>query len=94
MGLMMAMMAVGVVFGGRRLRGSCGGRGGEDCVCDENGNPIASSDCDEDPRECDLDPENCAFASKTCELKYAHAGGGLFAKAMRAVVSGDGAQAR
>ncbi len=93
MGLLMAMMAVGVVFGERRLRGSCGGRGGDDCVCDEDGKPIESSGCDVDPRECDIDEETCALASKTCELKHAHGGGGLFAKAMRAVVNGDGAQA-
>jgi hypothetical protein len=30
----MAAMAVGVVFSGRRLRGSCGGTG-EDCACDD-----------------------------------------------------------
>ena len=30
----MGAMAVGVVFSGRRLRGSCGGTG-EDCACDE-----------------------------------------------------------
>jgi len=90
----MAMMAVGVVFGGRRLRGSCGGRGGDDCVCDEDGNPIEDSHCDVDPGGCDIVPESCAFASKSCELKHAHAGGGLFAKAMQAVVNGEGARAR
>jgi hypothetical protein len=31
--LAMLAMAVGVVFSGRRLRGSCGGTG-EDCSCD------------------------------------------------------------
>lgn len=30
---LMAMMAVGVVFSGRRLRGSCGGVQGKDCSC-------------------------------------------------------------
>ena len=30
----MAAMAVGVLFSGRRLRGSCGVTG-EDCACDE-----------------------------------------------------------
>ena len=94
MALLMAMMAVGVIFGGRRLRGSCGGVGGDDCVCDEDGNPIHDAHCDVDPRECDRDPESCALASKSCELKYAHAGGGMFAKAMQAVMSGDGANAR
>ena len=32
---LMVMMSVGVLIGGRRLRGSCGGVGGEDCICDE-----------------------------------------------------------
>ena len=32
--VLMAGMAVGLAFGGRRLRGSCGGVGrGEDCSC-------------------------------------------------------------
>lgn len=31
--LLMAMMAVGVVFSGRRLRGSCGGVPGKECSC-------------------------------------------------------------
>lgn len=31
--LLMASMAVGVVFSGRRLRGSCGGNPGSDCSC-------------------------------------------------------------
>ena len=33
-GAVMAMMAVGVMIHGRRLKGSCGGTGG-DCPCDE-----------------------------------------------------------
>ncbi len=32
-GIVMLLMATGVVFSGRRLRGSCGGTG-EDCSCD------------------------------------------------------------
>lgn len=32
-GTLMAIMAVGVVFSGRRLRGSCGGVPGSDCSC-------------------------------------------------------------
>ncbi len=31
--LAMLAMAVGVILGGRRLRGSCGGPGGEACAC-------------------------------------------------------------
>jgi len=33
-GLLMLAMGVGVVFSGRRLRGSCGGVGGPACECD------------------------------------------------------------
>jgi hypothetical protein len=33
-GLIMAAMAVGVIFTGRTLRGSCGGTG-KDCSCSE-----------------------------------------------------------
>ena len=29
------IMAVGVIIGGSPLKGSCGGKGGPDCVCDE-----------------------------------------------------------
>lgn len=32
----MGAMALGVVLGGRRLRGSCGG-GGDDCLCERRG---------------------------------------------------------
>ena len=31
--LAMLAMAVGVILSGRRLRGSCGGPGGEACAC-------------------------------------------------------------
>lgn len=85
--ILMSMMAIGVIVGGRRLRGSCGGVGGEDCVCDENGNPIAMPDCDEDIKACEHDPSTCAFATKACELKHSHEGGGMFAAAMRAVAA-------
>ena len=33
--LIIAAMAVGVVLGKSPLKGSCGGKGGPDCVCDE-----------------------------------------------------------
>ena len=29
------VMAVGVLMGGSPLKGSCGGKGGPECVCDE-----------------------------------------------------------
>ena len=34
-GLIIAAMAVGVLLGKSPLKGSCGGKGGPDCVCDE-----------------------------------------------------------
>ncbi|MBJ93687.1 MAG: hypothetical protein CMP23_04345 [Rickettsiales bacterium] len=68
--LLMCLMAIGVLFGGRRLRGSCGGVGGVDCICDENGRPIIERDCDDDPRSCDKTPATCAFATKACELAH------------------------
>lgn len=37
---MCALMSVGVVFSGKRLRGSCGGVGSS-CACDEAGRPRA-----------------------------------------------------
>lgn len=85
--LLMCMMAIGVIVGGRRLRGSCGGVGGEDCVCDETGKPILKPDCDEDIHACEHDPSSCAFATKACELKHSHEGGGLFGAALRAVAA-------
>ena len=39
-GFMMLAMAVGVIFTGRTLKGSCGGVGGL-CPCDEAGTPNA-----------------------------------------------------
>ncbi|MFT4976395.1 MAG: hypothetical protein ACI8S6_002292 [Myxococcota bacterium] len=29
------VMSVGVILGGSPLKGSCGGKGGPDCICDE-----------------------------------------------------------
>jgi uncharacterized protein len=37
---MMLVMAVGVIFSGKTLKGSCGGVGGN-CPCDEAGTPGA-----------------------------------------------------
>ena len=34
MGGIMTIMAVGVMMGQDPLKGSCGGKGGPDCVCD------------------------------------------------------------
>ena len=34
MGLIMTVMAVGVILGRSPLKGSCGGKGGPECVCD------------------------------------------------------------
>ncbi len=47
---LMALMSVGVLLGGKRLKGSCGGRGAE-CACDEAGRPRA---CEAGPGRGDL----------------------------------------
>ena len=39
-GTLMLMMAIGVMFTGRPLKGSCGGTGGE-CPCADSGTPNA-----------------------------------------------------
>ena len=41
----MVAMAIGVVVSGKRLRGSCGGVGG-DCACDKAGIAKGSRSCD------------------------------------------------
>ncbi len=41
-GLIMAAMAVGVMFQGKALRGSCGGVG-DACACEEKGEPVCES---------------------------------------------------
>jgi hypothetical protein len=41
MGFFMAIMAVGVIFSNRALRGSCGGPS----ILDPDGDPIACGDC-------------------------------------------------
>jgi len=39
MGLVMLVMAVGVIAGRAPLKGSCGGPGGTDCLCEKRGEP-------------------------------------------------------
>ena len=34
-GTVIGVMAIGVIFGKSPLKGSCGGKGGPECVCDE-----------------------------------------------------------
>ena len=34
-GLIVMVMAVGVIIGKNPLKGSCGGKGGPECICDE-----------------------------------------------------------
>ncbi|MAY79889.1 MAG: hypothetical protein CL930_03800 [Deltaproteobacteria bacterium] len=88
--LLMVVMAIGVIFSGRRLRGSCGGVGGEDCVCDENGRPILQQpDCDDDIHTCEKDPSTCAFATKACELRHARARGGALSGGLFGVTGVD-----
>jgi hypothetical protein len=41
----MGAMAVGVVVTGRRLKGSCGGEGSNDCHCERTGVPVEQRAC-------------------------------------------------
>lgn len=51
MGAIMLAMAVGVIFRGKALKGSCGGVGGADCLCAAEGQPMGSCDLPEDAPE-------------------------------------------
>lgn len=44
--LAFALMAVGVVLRGKRLRGSCGGEGSADCHCERVGVPEEDRACE------------------------------------------------
>ena len=44
---LMVMMAVGVIFSNRELKGSCGGPGSADCACDRMGKPKACEALDD-----------------------------------------------
>ncbi len=52
--LVILAMSVGVIFAGKRIRGSCGGLS---TWTDENGEPVcdACADCPEKKRECELE---------------------------------------
>jgi len=39
MGLIIVAMSVGVMFGREPLKGSCGGSGGAECICEKKGIP-------------------------------------------------------
>jgi len=51
MGVMMLVMAVGVIFKRPPLKGSCGGPGGMDCLCEELGTPNACETPEESPSD-------------------------------------------
>lgn len=46
MGIIMLGMAIGVIFRGKELKGSCGGKGGEECFCEKNNLPRACEQLD------------------------------------------------
>ena len=51
--VIMAAMAVGVIFSDRELKGSCGGNSEEDCFCERNNLPRACEQINQAlPDEC------------------------------------------
>ena len=55
MGSMMLIMAIGVIFRREPLKGSCGGVGGMDCLCEKQGIPLGTCDLPESGQPSDVD---------------------------------------